>query len=265
MTLKEKYGPLALIAGASEGIGAAYAYQLAAAGINLILIARRKAPLEGFAAELAAQYGIDTICIQEDLAAPDAAIRIMEQIRGHDISLFIYNAGNSYIGRFEEREWQVHQDIAFTNMITPLHLVHGIAPAMLARGKGAIILMASLAGFQGTPYIATYAATKAFDQILAESLWYEWKNRGVDVLACCAGATSSPNFLNTNPGKQHFLAPKVQTPEEVVIECLKRLGKTPSFITGRANKIASFFMQRVISRQKAITTMGDTTVKMYRI
>jgi len=265
MTIKEKYGPLALIAGASEGIGAAYAHQLASAGINLILIARRKEPLERFAAELATQYGIDTICIQEDLAAPDAAIRIMDQIRAHDISLFVYNAGNSYIGRFEEREWQVHQDIAFTNMITPLHLVHSIAPAMLARGKGAIILMASLAGFQGTPYIATYAATKAFDQILAESLWYEWKNRGVDVLACCAGATSSPNFLNTNPGKQHFFAPKVQTPEEVVTECLKRLGKTPSFITGRANKIASFFMQRILSRKKAISTMGDTTVKMYRI
>jgi len=265
MTIKEKYGPLALIAGASEGIGGAYARQLASAGINLILIARRKEPLERFAAELATQYGIDTICIQEDLATPDAAIRIMDQIKGHDINLFVYNAGNSYIGRFEEKEWQVHQDIAFTNMITPLHLVHSIAPTMLAKGKGAIILMASLAGFQGTPFIATYAATKAFDQILAESLWYEWKNRGVDVLACCAGATSSPNFLNTNPGKQHFLAPKVQTPEEVVTECLKRLGKTPSFITGRANKIASFFMQRVLSRKKAITTMGDTTVKMYRI
>lgn len=265
MTIKEKYGPLALIAGASEGIGAAYAHQLASAGINLILIARRKEPLERFAAELATRYGIETVCIQGDLSAPDAANRIMEQIRGYDINLFVYNAGNSYIGRFEEREWQVHQDIAFTNMITPLHLVHSIAPAMLARGKGAIILMASLAGFQGTPYIATYAATKAFDQILAESLWYEWKNRGVDVLACCAGATSSPNFLNTNPGKQHFLAPKVQTPEEVVTECLKRLGKTPSFITGRANKIASFFMQRILSRKKAISTMGDTTVKMYRI
>ena len=265
MTIKEKYGPLALIAGASEGIGGAYARQLASAGINLILIARRKKPLERFAAELTTQYGIHAICIQEDLATPDAAIRIMDQIKGHEINLFVYNAGNSYIGRFEEQEWQVHQDIAFTNMITPLHLVHSIAPSMLAKGKGAIILMASLAGFQGTPFIATYAATKAFDQILGESLWYEWKNRGVDVLACCAGATSSPNFLNTNPGKQHFLAPKVQTPEEVVTECLKRLGKTPSFITGRANKIASFFMRRVLSRKKAITTMGDTTVKMYRI
>lgn len=265
MTLKEKYGSLALIAGASEGIGAAYAHHLAAEGINLVLIARKKEPLERFAAELSTRYNIETHCIQEDLASPDAANRIMTHVQAHAINLLVYNAGNSYIGRFEEREWNIHQEIAYTNMITPLHLIHSVAPEMLKRGKGAIILMASLAGFQGTPFIATYAATKAFDQILAESLWYEWKDRGIDVMACCAGATASPNFLKTNPGKQHFMAPKVQTPEEVVRECLKRLGTTPSFITGRANKIASFFMQRVLSRKKAITTMGDTTVKMYRM
>lgn len=265
MTLKEKYGPLALVAGASEGIGAAYANYLAAAGINLVLIARRKEPLEKFAATLTAQYGIETICIQEDLAEHGAANHIVDLVNEHEVNLLVYNAGNSYIGRFEENPWDMHESIAMTNMITPLQLIHGIAPGMLKRGKGAIILMASLAGFQGTPFIATYAATKAFNQILAESLWYEWKNRGIDVIACCAGATSSPNFLNTNPGKQNFFAPKVQTPEAVVAECFKRLGSTPSFITGRANKLASFFMQRVLPRKKAVTIMGDTTKKMYRL
>jgi len=265
MTLKEKYGSTALIAGASEGIGAAYARHLAAAGADLILIARKKEPLIRFAAELTAQYGIKTICLQEDLGAQDAATRIIDQVREHKINMLVYNAGNSYIDRFEAKEWRVHEEIAMTNMITPLHLIHHVAPEMLNRGKGAIILMASLAGFQGTPFIATYAATKAFDQILAEGLWYEWKERGIDVMACCAGATSSPNFLNTNPGKQSFFAPKVQTPEAVVTECFKRLGTTPSFITGRSNKIASFFMQRVLSRKKAVTIMGDTTKKMYRI
>lgn len=265
MALKEKYGDLALIAGASEGIGAAYARQLAAQGINLVLIARKKEQLARYASELSTRYGIEVKCIQEDLADPDSANRILDQIRDQQINLFIYNAGNSYIGKFEEQSWSVHKEIAFTNTITPMQLTHHLAPGMLERGKGAIIFMASLAGFQGTPFIATYAATKAFDQILAESLWYEWKDRGVDVLACCAGATSSPNFLKTNPGKQHFLAPKVQTPDEVVTECLKRLGKTPSFITGRANKFASFFMRRILSRKKAIVTMGDTTKKMYRL
>ncbi len=265
MSLKERYGDLALVAGASEGIGAAYARQLAAEGINLVLIARGKEQLDRFASELINQYGIEVKTIQEDLSEPDAATRIVDQLKGYSINMLIYNAGNSYIGKFEEKEWNVHKEIAFTNMITPMQLTHLLVPAMLEKGKGAIIFMASLAGFQGTPFIATYAATKAFDQILAESLWYEWKDRGVDVLACCAGATASPNFLKTNPGKQHFLAPKVQTPDEVVTECLMRLGKTPSFITGRANKMASFFMKRILSRKKAVMTMGDTTKKMYNI
>ena len=123
MDLKEKYGSLALIAGASEGIGAAYAHHLAAAGINLVLVARRKEQLEQFAAELTTRYGIETICIQEDLADPDAAERITEHIKAYEINLFIYNAGNSYIGKFEEQTWKVHKDIAMTNMITPLQLV----------------------------------------------------------------------------------------------------------------------------------------------
>ena len=265
MTLKESYGDLALIAGASEGIGEAYARQLAAEGINLLLIARKKDQLERFALELTTQYGVVVNCIQEDLADPDAANRIMDQIRDEQINIFIYNAGNSYIGKFEEQAWNVHKEIAFTNMITPMQLTHHLAPEMLKRGKGAIIFMASLAGFQGTPFIATYAATKAFDQILAESLWYEWKDRGVDVIACCAGATATPNFIDTKPEKTSFFAPRVQEPVEVVEECFKHLGKRPSFITGTGNKIASFIMQKLMPRKMAIMIMGDTTRKMYRL
>lgn len=264
-TLKEKYGSLALIAGASEGIGAAYAHYLASQGIDLVLIARKKEQLEQFGAALTSQYGVHTTCLQEDLSSLEASNRISEAAKDLDINILIYNAGNSYIDKFENKAISVHQEIAFTNMITPLNLIHHFAPRMLQQGKGAIILMASLAGFQGTPFIATYAATKAFDRILAESLWYEWKDRGLDVMACCAGATATPNFLNTKPGKQNFFAPKVQQPEEVVAECFQRLGTTPSFITGRANKLASFFMQRVMSRKKAVTVMGDTTKEMYRI
>jgi short-subunit dehydrogenase len=100
---------------------------------------------------------------------------------------------------------------------------------------------------------------------LAEGLWYEWKDKGVDVIACCAGATSTPNFLNTQPEKSSMFAPKVQTPEEVVNECFKKLGKVPSFVTGSGNKFASFIMQKLMPRKMAIQIMGDTTRKMYRI
>jgi short-subunit dehydrogenase len=155
--------------------------------------------------------------------------------------------------------------MAHANMITPMNLMYTLSEAMLKKGKGAMAVMASLAGFQGSGFLATYAATKAFNRILAESLWYEWKSRGVDVIACCAGATATPNFIRTKPEKTNFFAPRVQSPEEVVNECFRKLGKQPSFVTGSGNKWASFIMQKLLPRKTAINIMGDTTRKMYRL
>jgi short-subunit dehydrogenase len=125
--------------------------------------------------------------------------------------------------------------------------------------------MASLAGFQGSGFLATYAATKAFTRVMAESLWFEWKNKGVDVIACCAGATSTQNFINTKPEKKSFFAPKITSPEEVVQDCMNNLGKKPSYISGRGNRVASFIMQKILPRKVAINIMGNTTRKMYRL
>ena len=94
---------------------------------------------------------------------------------------------------------------------------------MVDKRKGAIVLMTSLAGLQGSGYLSVYASTKAFNRILAESLWYEWKNSGVDVIGCCAGATATPGYKNTNPEKSGFFAPQVLEPEEVAKECLRML------------------------------------------
>jgi short-subunit dehydrogenase len=118
---------------------------------------------------------------------------------------------------------------------------------------------------QGSGYLAGYAAGKAFNRILAESLWYEWKDKGVDIMACCAGATSTPGYINSAPAKTNLFAPAVQNPRELVRECFRQLGKKPSYITGRGNRIASFFMHRVLPRKMAVRIMGDNTRKMYGI
>lgn len=265
MSLKEKYGSLALIAGASEGIGAAYATYLAKEGIDVILVARKLEPLQKLATELSTKYNIKADCITCDLASVNAAQELVDRLKDREINLLVYNAALSYIGAFEQNTIEHHNQIAQANMITPMNLLQIFGTEMLAKKQGAIILMASLAGFQGSGYLSVYAASKAFDRVLAESLWYEWKDRGVDVIACCAGATSTPNFIKTNPEKTSFFAPKVQTPEEVVKECFELLGKTPSFISGSGNKLASFIMQRLMPRKMAIKIMGDTTRKMYRL
>ncbi len=260
----DKYGSRALVAGASEGIGAAFSAYLAAAGMDLVLVARRLAPLEELAERLREDHGVRVDCITCDLSASDAAQQLLSSLNGRVIDVFVYNAALSFIGPFESQSPEHQQKIATTNMVTPMHLSHAFGSAMLERGRGAIVLMGSLAGFQGSGFLATYAGSKAFTRVFAESLWYEWRGRGVDVMACCAGATSTPNYLNTKPEKTSPLAPKVQTPEAVVAECFQRLGKKASFVTGRGNRVASFIMQKLMPRKRAIVTMGDTTRKMYR-
>lgn len=262
-SLKEKYGPTALVAGASEGIGAAFATCLAEKGMDLVLIARREGPLQQFATSLEQRYAVHTTCIACDLSAEGAARKIEDSLGGMEINLLVYNAALSYIGPFIKNSAENHRQMAQANMLTPLDMLHSFGGKMLAGKCGGIILMASLAGFQGSGFLSMYAATKAFNRVLAESLWYEWKEGGVDVIACCAGATSTLNFIETQPEKTSFLAPRVQKPREVAEECLERIGKQPSFIAGRGNRVASFFMQKIFSRQTAITIMGDTTRKMY--
>ena len=256
---------MALVAGASEGIGAAYATYLAKAGFDLVLVARRKEPLEQLAAALIDKYKIQVSCICCDLAETGAANKLQQELAGKEISVLVYNAALPYIGPFEKDTLEHNNKMAQANMVTPMNLSHIFGEKMLNKGSGAIILMASLAGFQGSGFLATYAATKAFNRVFAESLWYEWKDRGVDVIACCAGATATPNFINTKPEKADFFAPRVQSPEEVVNECFEKLGKQPSLVTGTGNKLASFMMQKLMPRKMAINIMGDTARKMYRL
>jgi len=265
MSLKQKYGTLAMVAGASEGIGAAFSTYLAAAGMDLVLIARRKEPLGQLAVLLMNQYQIKVDCISCDLSDVDAAHTVKEAIQGREINMLVYNAALSYIGPFGQNSPEHHNKIVCANIITPMNLIQLVGLPMLKTGKGAVIIMSSLAGFQGSGFLAVYAATKAFGRVLAESLWYEWKDRGVDVIACCAGATTTPNFINTKPEKTGFFAPGVLSPEEVVKECMDQLGKKPSFVTGPGNKFASFIMQKLLPRKMAINIMGDTTRRLYRL
>jgi short-subunit dehydrogenase len=233
--------------------------------MDLILIARRITNLQDFAHFLENKYGVNVKCIACDLSDKDAPAKIKEVLEGSEINILVYNAALSYIGPFLKNSEENQTQAAQVNILTPLNLVHFYGGKMLERGRGAVVLMSSLAGFQGSGYLSVYAATKAFNRILAESLWYEWKNSGIDIIACIAGATATPGYINTKPEKTGIFTPRVLEPEEVVKECFAKLGKHPSYITGRGNRIASFIMQNIMPRRMAINIMGDTTRKMYRL
>lgn len=265
MTIKQKYGTKALIAGASEGIGEAFARRLASEGIDLFLVARRREGLEKLAAELIRDFGVRVQCIPCDLSERDAIQQIKTVIQNHEIDILVCNAALSYIGPFEDSSKENNTKMAHTNMISPMDLTNEFGLPMLKRGRGAIVLLSSLAGMQGSGFLTVYSATKAFNRIFAESLWYEWKDRGVDVIACCAGATATPGYLNTNPAKTTLIGPEVQSPDAVVRECFDALGSKPSVTTGFGNRLASFFMHRIFPRKMAIQIISSTTKKMYRL
>jgi short-subunit dehydrogenase len=261
----KSYGKTALIAGASEGIGAAFAKELAAAGMELVLVARGYDKLSSLATAITESYGVKTHILQCDLGESDAADAIMSflEISSLKIDLLVYNAAVSPIEEFLMIDRSLIDKAVQVNIITQAKLIHSLGTLMAERGRGSVIIVSSMAGLQGSGGVSLYAATKAFGRVLAEGLWYEWRGKGVDVITCIAGATSTPNYIKSKPLKGSPLAPKPQMPEEVAKECLKRIGRTPSFICGRGNRIASFFMQRVLPRKMAVKIMGDNTARIY--
>ena len=259
----KKYGTTALIVGGSEGIGKAFAEYLAASGLHLILIARNKEKLENAANELTDKYKINIDYYSYDLAKPESIQSIVKLIETADIHIFVYNAAISHIGAFKAKSSEFYNSMTTANINAPLQLTHKVLEQMEVRQKGAIILLSSLAGFQGSGNVSAYAATKAFNLNLAEGLWYEYKDSGIDILACCPGATSSPNYLRTKPNKMGFFSPKILSPTEVVTEAFQNLGKKPSIITGFGNRMVSILMHRLLPRKQSVKIMGDATTKLY--
>jgi len=259
-----RYGPYALVAGASEGIGRAFAEELAAAGLNLVLVARREPPLALLAEALRAAHGIDVRTVPCDLADEAAAESLASSLDGCEIGLLVYNAAASSVGRFLDTPLDDHLRAVHVNVHGPVLLAHAFAGPMATRGRGGIVLMSSLTAFQGTPLVATYGATKAFNLILAEGLWSELAERGVDVLACCAGATLTPGYERVTPkDRGGRFAPRPQDPRDVAREALGALGRRSMIVTGAGNRLASFVMRRLFSRRFALATMTRAMKSRY--
>jgi short-subunit dehydrogenase len=234
-----------VIAGASEGIGAAFAVALAERGLNLILVARRPGPLE----ELAARLPTMAVPVAADLATAEGIRAVEEAVADREVGMVVANAALSPGGRFIEMDPEQSQRILDLNCRAPLTLAHRFLPAMAARGRGGFIVMSSVAGMQGSPPFTTYAATKAFGAVLAEGLWAELRGSGVDVLACVAGAVATPGFDRSTVKR----APGTVSSELVVATALRRLGHGPRTVPGLVSRASSLLMSRLLPRRAAIS------------
>jgi short-subunit dehydrogenase len=260
----DRYGPWAVVAGASEGIGASFSRKLAARGLNVVLVARRIEPLQALASELRDAHSVEIRVHSLDLGDADAVRGIRDATEGLEVGLFIYNAAYSPIGAFLEIEVEDHLEAVDVNVLGVLRMSHYFGRRLAQRGGGGIILMSSMSGLQGTAMVANYAATKAYDAILAEGLWYELREHGVDVLGCVAGATQTPNYESSTDRIPSRGLARPMRPDDVTAQALDDLGKRPTAVSGRRNGAASILLRRLLPRRAAIEMVSRETERMYR-
>jgi uncharacterized protein len=228
--MRSKYGPWAVIAGASEGTGAEYARQLAAVGIHCLLVARRAEPLGKIAQELSEKYRVQARVLSVDLSAPDAAQRMKNAVVDVEVGLYVSNAGADSTGmHFLDVPLEHSHRLINMNVATVVDAVYAFAPAMKARGRGGIVLMSSGAALGGQPRLAMYSGTKAFELNFGESLWIELRKSGVDVLTVAAPAMDTP-VLREALAARNLQPQGVYDPKEVVKIALEHLPAGPTYV-----------------------------------
>jgi len=231
------YGPWAVIAGGSEGVGSALADSLAQAGINVVLIARKSDPLEE-TANKARAHGVQVRTLSLDLLLPDAVAQIRQVTDDLEIGLLIFNAGaNSYGHEFVTSELDKVQGVIDLNITRQLELAQHFGAKMKERGRGGIMLLGSLAGYLGSEQQSIYGAAKAFSRVFAEGLWLELKPFGVHVVELVLGVTRTPAMERAG---LRFDIPglNVAEAEDVAREGLDHLADGPVWIAGGNYKAA---------------------------
>jgi len=240
-------------------MGAAFARDLAGRGLDLLLADRDERALEACALELEAS-GADARTLVVDLAQRDAADAVCDAA-GDDLGLLVSNAALGYVGSFLDQDVDGLMAQIDVNCRTPLLLVHRVLPKLVARGRGGVILLSSLSAMRGSALVASYAATKAWNLILAESLWDELRDTGVDVLGVLPGTTRTPGLLSSTP-QAGLATANMLEPEQVAREALDALGRQPSVIPSQPNRDSDVFLSS-LDRAEAIKTMGDVMRATY--
>ncbi len=238
--LQTQYGPWAVVTGASSGIGLEISERLAEAGLNLLLCARRESVLQDLQQRWATTYGNEVQILVADLSTKTGVQALMTAARDLEIGLFVASAGFGTSGHFIESSILNEVNMLRVNCEALLILTHHFSQRLVERKQGGVILLSSMVAFQGVPYAAHYAATKAYVQSLAEGLAEELKSKGVDVLA------AAPGPVTTNFGKRADMQMNMSLkPSEVAVPILKALGRKSTVLPGRLTKFLVYALRTV--------------------
>jgi uncharacterized protein len=245
-----------LITGASSGIGAAFARKLASRGRNVLLVARSEDKLIALCNELGRLTSIRAQYLTFDLQQPDAAAQLFEETRKREleIDMLINNAGFGSMGDFTKLDLNRELDMLQLNIRALVDLTHRFLLPMRERKRGTIINVASTAGFQAVPYMATYAATKAFVLSFSEALWDENRSHGVHVMALCPGVTET-NFFEASKIDRPPMR-TIQTPEEVVETALRGLARKKSVVISGWTNWFTVEAERFVPRSTVTKVAG---------
>ncbi len=229
---RQRYGPWAVVTGASDGIGRAFSMELAARGLDVVLVARREAQLNDFAEHLSVHHGVRCRVLALDLTGHEACTRLDRETADLDIGLVIAAAGFGSIGSLLDQSLEEETAMLRLNAEAVLALSHRFGRRLIARGRGGLVLFGSIVGFQGVPLSANYAATKSYVQSLAEALRLEWRAAGVDVISC------APGPVNTGFGARAGMRMgAAATPEAMVAPTLAALGRGATVRPGLQSKV----------------------------
>ena len=250
-------GKWALVTGASSGIGEQFARQLAKQGSHLVLVARSESKLESLASELRKMHGIKVEVISMDLSKEGAPSDLYQKCRllKVDIELLINNAGFATHGLFEEVSGERQHEEVMLNVAAVVDMTHLFLPDMLRRRSGAVINVASTAGFQPLPYMAVYGATKAFVLSFTQALWFENRNRGIKFFALCPGSTDT-SFFNV-VGAEEASVGKKDTPERVVEVALRALKEGKVYVVPGVQNYLGAQLSRFITRKQSLRLVGS--------
>ncbi|MGW6795244.1 SDR family NAD(P)-dependent oxidoreductase [Streptomyces chartreusis] len=249
-------GITALITGASKGIGASYARELASRGANLVLVARSEGVLKKLASQLQSAHKVRVDVIAADLFDRSAPQTIADTLteRGIEVDLLINNAGLGASGPFLTRPFGPNLDSVDLNITTLMGMVHSIGSRMLERGRGGIINVSSVAGFQPMPFQASYGATKAFVLSFTEALAEELRATDLRVMAVHPGPVNTGFFDGTDV----TMNPKAVTPERIATKSLDDFarGRAISF-PGGFSDFATTLVSRVLTRKRVVRLSGN--------
>jgi short-subunit dehydrogenase len=254
----DRYGRWALVAGGSEGLGGAFAAAAAARGLDIVLVARRSEPLSVAAEDLRGRFGIEVRTVAADLADPRTHREVLPAATERlAVGLVVANAARAPEGPFLGLDDGTAEQVLRVNCGAAVQLARSFLPAMVQRGRGGLVVVSSAAGLQGSPGLAVYAASNAFGRVLAEGLWAELRPHGVDVLACVAGAVSTPGYAAS--GRRR--APGMLSSDRVAALTLDRLGHGPVVVPGRFMAVSTRLLG-LLPRRTAVTVMGRASARL---